>query len=445
MGNGLLPIEADEQDRLNEANRIAQQMSAFGYRHFEAGRKEFIAGQTPIPPSGKIIGAPEMYNAALAVMDGHLTEGRWTDAFERKLAQAVGVRNASMVNSGSSANLLAIGALRSRMLSLKDNAPVLTTAAGFPTTLNAILHNRLQPVFIDVELETYVPTKDAILDALQERRDIRLVFMAHTLGNPLPLDMLEALERLDVLLVEDNCDALGSKYDGRWTGSFGVAATQSFYPAHQITTGEGGAVLTPSPAFKKAVESLRDWGRDCWCDPGKENTCGKRFDWQFEGLPEAYDHKYVYSAIGYNLKSTDLQAAIGIAQLDRLRAFTAARKANFSILFSGLSDLEEHIVLPRATEHSEPAWFGFPMTLRENRRPALLRFLAERKVGTRLLFGGNLLRQPAYRLYAPFWRTHGDLRNSDTIAERTLWIGCWPGLSKAMLDYMSESLHDFFH
>jgi len=407
--------------------------------------RPFVPGETPIPPSGKVIGGSEIQNAMFALMDNVLTEGPWVARFEEMLASRVGVKHASMCNSGSSANLLAVSALKSHWLHperrLHDGDVVVTTAVGFPTTLNAILHARLRPVFIDVELETLVPADDNILGAVH-KFDARAVVLAHTLGNPWPLSVVDLLDVMDVYVIEDNCDALGSLYQGRMTGGFGTLATQSFYPAHHITTGEGGAVLTNSQTLKRAVESLRDWGRDCWCPPGKDNTCGKRFEWRFAdgSLPEGYDHKYVYSEVGYNLKSTDLQAAIGVAQLDRLGGFTRARRERFDHLFSGLRDLSDYFILPQETAGSRPSWFGFPLTCTERiRRSDVLALLAERKIGTRNLFGGNLLRQPAYH---GMFEADGRLPNSDIITERTFWIGCWPGLTPDMLNFIVEALHD---
>jgi CDP-6-deoxy-D-xylo-4-hexulose-3-dehydrase len=418
-------------------------------RQFEVGHAPlpFVAGETPIPPSGKVIGGPEIQNAMFALMENVLTEGPWVDRFEDMLASRVGVAHASMCNSGSSANLLAVLALKSHWLHpekrLNDGDMVVTTAVGFPTTLNAILHARLAPIFLDVELETLVPKPGDILDAVVEH-DARAVVLAHTLGNPWPLEVVDELEGMGVYVVEDNCDALGSLYQGKWTGGFGTLATQSFYPAHHITTGEGGAVLTNSASLKRAVESLRDWGRDCWCPPGQDNTCGKRFEWRFAdgSLPEAYDHKYVYSEVGYNLKSTDIQAAIGLAQLERLTGFTKSRRENFARLRSGVADLTDYFIIPRAAHHSEPSWFGFPLTCTERvKRADILRVLGEHKIGTRNLFGGNLLRQPAYaNSLVP--ACVPALPNSDIITERTFWIGCWPGLTDQMIDYMLEVLHD---
>lgn len=430
------------------ASRVVDGGFEYGEQAFGRSRP-FTPGTTPIPPSGKVIGGPEISNAIRAVLEGVLTAGPWTTAFERLLAATVGVRHASMCNSGSSANLLALAALRSAKcppeLRLAKGDEVVTAAVGFPTTLNAILQAGLKPVFVDIELGTYVPSSEAILGALSDKTGA--VFMAHTLGNPFPLDIVDDIRGWGATLVEDNCDALGSTYMGRMTGGFGIAATQSFYPAHHITTGEGGAVLTNSGRMRRAIESLRDWGRDCWCEPGADNTCGKRFEHHFDGLPAGYDHKYVYSEVGYNLKSTDIQAAIGMAQLERLRLFTAARRANFGWLMSGLADLGEHLILPRASEWSEPSWFGFPITLMPgDDRETLLRFLNERRIGTRNLFGGNLLRQPAYRglAKAEGWKVCGPLNCANIATDSTFWIGCWPGISKPMIDYVVESFHDYY-
>lgn len=412
--------------------------------HIGGGGERFVAGETYIPPSGKVIGRPEIENAVSAVLDGWLTEGEWVARFEKALASYVGVRRASMTNSGSSANLLAISALRSQEL-LKPGNEIITAATGFPTTINPILQNNFRPVFVDVEIGTYVPSVQSILDALSP--NTRAIFMAHTLGNPFPMEtVLDALDGsiYDVDLIEDNCDALGSIYKGKLTGTFGLMATQSFYPAHHITTGEGGAVLTQSPKVQRAVEKFRDWGRDCWCDPGKENTCGKRFDWNFPGLPRGYDHKYVYSEVGYNLKSTDLQAAIGMAQLDRIDGFVEKRRRNFDYLSLGLASLEKYLILPEETNGSSPSWFGFPITVRESApfgRDDIVAFLNDAKIGTRNLFGGNLINQPAYAGYD--FRVIGDLENADRIARDTFWIGVYPGISLEMLDYVIERFHEF--
>lgn len=412
----------------------------------EANQPEFQPGVTSIPASGKVLGPPEYVNLVSAALEGWLTEGHWVSEFEAAFRSYIRCRTASMVNSGSSANLLALSALTGHELPqrLQPGDEVITAAAGFPTTINPILQNRLTPIFVDVEVGTYVPRLAVIEEAMGDRT--KAVMLAHTLGNPWPV---EHMTQDDLWVIEDNCDALGSEIGGRRTGSFGDLATQSFYPAHHITTGEGGMVLTNNGRLKKIVESFRDWGRDCWCDPGKENTCNKRFEWEWEDLPDGYDHKYVYSHIGYNMKSTDLQAAIGLAQLERMGDFRWARLQNFTHLWSGLEDLSEFLILPRARPGSDPCWFGFPITIRKDAGfdlPELERFMASRKIGTRRIFAGNYLRQPAMREQAMSLRgieLSRDLPVSDLIAERGFWIGLWPGLRVPMLDYMIESLHEF--
>jgi CDP-6-deoxy-D-xylo-4-hexulose-3-dehydrase len=349
-----------------------------------------------------------------------------------------------MVNSGSSANLLALSALTSPELGerqLKPGDEVITAAAGFPTTINPIFQNGLKPVFVDIELGTYVPSIAQIVRAVTDKT--RAVMLAHTLGNPWRVDLMKISK--DIWIIEDNCDALGSLVHGRRTGSWGDMATQSFYPAHHITTGEGGMVLTNNGRLKKIVESFRDWGRDCWCDPGAENTCNKRFEWEWEALPEGYDHKYVYSHFGYNLKSTDLQAAVGIAQLERMAAFQSLRKRNFNHLMDGLRDLEEVFLLPMASANSEPCWFGFPLTLKFGMGFSLRDlevFLASRRIGTRRMFAGNYLNQPAMRTSGIDAQMH-DLSRTAIVEDRAFWIGLWPGLSLEMLDYVIENIHEF--
>lgn len=432
------------------ARKIVEDAALYGQYAF-GQPKPFVPGVTYIPPSGKVIGAREVGNAVQAVLEGVLTEGPWVTRFEQAMARFLGVPHASMCNSGSSANLLAIAALTSEKvpaaMRLERGVEVVTASCGFPTTLNAILHNGLKPVLIDVELGTYVPSLEQIQEAVGP--ETGAVFLAHTLGNPFPLDIAECLHASGIPLIEDNCDALGSLYKGQRTGSFGIAATQSFYPAHHITTGEGGMVLTSHGRVRQAVESFRDWGRDCWCEPGKENTCNKRFEHgEFPTLPYGYDHKYICSEVGYNLKSTDIQAAIGLAQMERLPGFIKARRANFDRLYEDVKDLEQFFILPRATEGSEPSWFGFPLTLRDEfagARPRILNDLNAKKIGTRNLFGGSLLRQPAYyrRLVDEGGaKIVGGDRNSAFIMERTFWIGCWPGLSGPMIDFVLEALHD---
>jgi CDP-6-deoxy-D-xylo-4-hexulose-3-dehydrase len=405
----------------------------------------FLPGETPVPVSGKVLDAEDYAYLVDACLDGWLTAGRFTAEFERKLAKFVGVRGAVFTNSGSSANLLALSALTSPKLgkrALKPGDEVLTVAMGFPTTVNPILQNGLRPVMVDVELGTY----DAIADRLREAvgPKTRAIMMAHTLGNPFNLDVVQELVAEHKLwLIEDNCDALGSTYRGQRTGSFGDVATVSFYPAHHITTGEGGAVLVKSPLVRRQIESFRDWGRDCYCETGQDNTCQKRFEWTLGDLPPGYDHKYTYSHIGYNLKATDIQAALGVSQLDKLERFIAARRANFDYLtarFAGVDGL----ILPRATEHADPSWFGYPITLdpaHPANREELLRYLDSRKIGTRLMFAGNVLKQPAYRNVDA--RIVGDLTNTDTVMTRTFWVGVHPQLDEPRLDYVADSIIDF--
>lgn len=418
------------------------------YFHEHFVDRPFVAGETRVPYAGRVFDEEELVSLVDAALDFWLTAGRFADQFERELAATLGVRSALLCNSGSSANLLALSALTSSTLGdrrLRPGDEVITAAAGFPTTVNPIIQNGLTPVFVDVELETYVPTPETIAEAVGQ--GTRAILVAHTLGNPFDLDAYTQIaSRNGLWMIEDSCDALGSTWHGRPVGSFGHLATLSFYPAHHITTGEGGCVLTSDPLLKRAVESFRDWGRDCWCDPGKDNTCGKRFAWHLGDLPAGYDHKYVFSHIGYNLKMTDLQASIGVAQLAKLPRFVAARRSNWAALRSFFAEWEEFFVLPRATEGSEPSWFGFPLTVRDSapfERNEITAFLEDRKIATRLLFGGNLTRQPAYRDVPS--RRVGTLTNSDIVLNRTFWLGVYPGHSKAMLDYVLTQAADFLN
>lgn len=406
---------------------------------------EFVPGETPVPVSGKVLAGGDYEAMVDAALDGWLTAGRYTTAFERELARYVGVRSAVFVNSGSSANLLALTALTSPKLGdrrLRPGDEVLTVAMWFPTTVNPILQNGLRPVLVDVELGTYDANPELLAAAVGPRT--RAIMMAHTLGNPFDLDAARELcKQHGLWLIEDSCDALGSKYDGKRTGSFGDTATASFYPAHHITTGEGGAVFVKSPLIRKQVESFRDWGRDCYCQTGHDNTCFKRFQWQLGELPEGYDHKYIYSHIGYNLKATDMQAAIGLSQLTRIDEFGKARRANFEYLHSALSGVDG-LILPRATAKSDPSWFGFPITLDPKHpvdREELLRYLDARKIGTRLMFAGNIVRQPAYK--GVYFRIPGPLDVADTVMRRTFWVGTYPGLTTEMLDYIAASIATF--
>jgi CDP-4-dehydro-6-deoxyglucose reductase, E1 len=429
------------------SNRLRERICALLPEYFreEFPVREFVPGQTPIPVSGKVFDAEELELLVNAALDFWLTTGRYADQFEREFARFIGVRSASLVNSGSSANLVALSALTSPRLGARRLRPgdeVITVAAGFPTTVNPIIQCGLVPVFIDVQIPTYNVDVAQLEAALSART--RAIVLAHTLGNPFDLEAVTKFAtRHGLWLIEDCCDAVGSTFNDRKTGTFGDLATASFYPAHHITMGEGGCVLTDKPLLKTLVESFRDWGRDCWCAPGKENTCGKRFDWQVGELPHGYDHKYIYSHVGYNLKATDMQAAVGVAQLKKLPAFIEARKRNFAYLKAGLKDVEEHFVLPEATPNSDPSWFGLPLLVRETApfsRNTLIEFLNGRKIGTRQLFGGNLVRQPAYADLN--YRVVGDLRTSDRVMNQAFWIGVYPGLTQAMLDYVLETINE---
>src|SRR5208283_2450262 len=407
---------------------------------------DFIPGVSPVPVSGKVIDGADVSAVVDSALDGWFTTGRFAETFERNLARLVGVRFASLVNSGSSANLIALSALTSPKLGerrLNPGDEVITVASGFPTTVNPIFQNRLVPVFVDVTVPEYEIDVRQLEAARSDRT--KAVFVAHTLGNVFDLDAVTAFTRRHNLwLIEDCCDALGSTYKGRNVGTFGDIATLSFYPAHHITTGEGGAVLTDKAALQVLIESFRDWGRDCWCEPGKDNTCGKRFDWQLGSLPCGYDHKYIYSHIGYNLKATDMQAALGASQLIKLPEFIARRKANFAYLRSKLEPLEDLLVLPEATKGADPSWFGFPIGIRKDApisRIDLVRALEAKKIGTRLLFGGNLVRQPAYE--GREYRVIGSLPNTDYVMNHVFWIGVYPGLTKEMLDFVAATVFDF--
>lgn len=401
----------------------------------------------PVPPSGKVIGTPELVSMTDAVLDGWLTTGRHEEAFQSRLATWLGRRHVCTVNSGSSANLVAVAALTSHLLgerALKPGDEVITVAAGFPTTVNPLLLYGLVPVFVDIQIPTYNIDPDRLEAAISPRT--RAIVLAHTLGNPFDLDaVIDLAKRHDLWVVEDCCDALGSVYRGHHVGTFGHVGTLSFYPAHHITTGEGGAVFTDDDTLARALESVRDWGRDCWCQPGSDNTCGRRFSQTHGTLPPGYDHKYVYSHLGYNLKMTDMQAAIGLAQMDRLPGFVAARRANFSYLSERLASLADFLILPEATPGAAPSWFGFPITLREEAgvdRVDLLRYLDQYRIGTRLLFAGNLTRQPYFQ--GRDYRIAGDLSNTDRVTSQTFWLGLYPGLDRERLDFVADMLELFF-
>lgn len=426
----------------------AQMMELAGeYADLAYSPQPFIAGTSPVPVSGKVVGAPELRNLIDSSLDLWLTTGRFNDQFEKRLADYIGVRFALTVNSGSSANLTATTALCSPMLgdkAMKPGDEVITCATGFPTTVNPSIQNGLIPVFVDVDLPTYNIMPDRIEAAVTDKT--RAIIVAHTLGNPFDLgEVMRVAEKHNLYVIEDSCDALGARYDGKLVGTFGDIGTVSFYPAHHITMGEGGAVWTDRGDLKRLLESVRDWGRDCYCAPGQDNTCNKRFKWKLGDLPRGYDHKYTYSNLGYNLKITDMQAAVGLAQFDRLEEFITARNHNFAYLKANLHDMQEHLMLPEATPRSEPSWFGFPLTVlsdEENIRDDLVQELNAKGVATRLLFGGNLIRQPYMKTRN--YRVHGDLTNSDKVMTSTFWIGLYPGLTEAHLDYACDMIRLFF-
>ena len=432
-------------DRAEEIRRQILDLTAqFHAEKFAS--KPFVPGASTVPVSGKVIDAADISAVVDSALDGWFTTGRWAKEFERKLAKFVGIRSASLVNSGSSANLVALSALTSPKLGerqLKPGDEVITVAAGFPTTVNPIFQNRLVPVFIDVTLPHYEIDVTRLEAARSEKT--RAVMIAHTLGNVFDLDAVVAFcKKHNLWLVEDCCDALGSTWKGKHVGTFGDISTVSFYPAHHITMGEGGAVMTDKPALQVLIDSFRDWGRDCWCEPGVDNTCGKRFDWQLGTLPCGYDHKYTYSHVGYNLKATDMQAALGSSQIDKLPQFIARRKENFTYLRSKLEPLQDVLMLPVATPNSDPSWFGFPVSVREDapfKRDEMTRHLDGLKIGTRLVFAGNLLRQPAYDGLE--YRVVGDMTNTDFVMSQTFWLGVFPGLSHEMLDYIAGAITDF--
>jgi CDP-6-deoxy-D-xylo-4-hexulose-3-dehydrase len=424
--------------------RIRELVRQYYFARHQPGA--FLPGESKVPYAGRVFDERELVAAVDAVLDFWLTLGPQGEAFERELAAYVGTRHAVFVNSGSSANLVAFATLTSPQLDrpLRPGDEVLTVAAGFPTTVAPIVQHGCTPVFVDVEPETANARVDRLAEAVGPRT--RAVMLAHTLGNPFDLDaVLDLVRRHDLYLIEDNCDALGALYRGRKTGTFGHLATQSFYPPHHLTTGEGGAVLTDSGRLKRIAESFRDWGRDCWCASGQDNTCGKRFGWQLGTLPCGYDHKYIYSHLGYNLKPLDLQAAIGRQQLGKLDGFVAARRANHARLRAALAPYEEFLLLPRPTPHSTPSWFGLLLTVRDGApftRAELVCYLEGRQVQTRQLFGGNLLRQPAFQTIAH--RVVGDLTATDKIMNDAFFIGVYPGLTPAMLAYLEEVFADFF-
>ena len=432
----------------NEAEELRQEILGLVARYQAKALtpKPFIAGESPVQVSGRVFDSAEVVSLVDSALDFWLTTGRFADEFEQNFAKFMGMRHAMLCNSGSSANLLALTSLTSPKLKerqLKPGDEVITVAAGFPTTVNPIIQSGLVPVFLDVDIHTHNIDVTLLEEAITPKT--KAIMLAHTLGNPFDLDtVVSVANKHDLWLIEDNCDSLGSTYNGRLTGTFGHMATISFYPAHHITMGEGGCVLTNRPALKKLVESFRDWGRDCWCPPGIDNTCGKRFGWQLGDLPHGYDHKYTYSHIGYNLKLTDMQAAVGVAQLEKLPAFIEARKQNWDRYTAGLQDLKDYFLLPTPTPNTDPSWFGYALTVKDDApftRNDLTRYLDEQKIGTRLLFGGNLIRQPAYQHVN--YRVVGDLTHTDQTMNSTFWIGVYPGITAEMTDYVLERIHSF--
>lgn len=408
--------------------------------------KPIVPGKDYIPVTGKVIDEEDILLGIEAIMDAWLTAGRFSEQFEKDLARYFGSRFSFLVNSGSSANLLALYTLTSPKLgsrAIKPGDEIITVAAGFPTTVNPMIQFGCVPVFVDVDIPTYNVKAEDIEKAISSKT--KGIMMAHALGNPFNLKVvMEIAKKYHLWVVEDDCDSLGARYNGKKTGTFGDLATLSFYPAHHITMGEGGAVLVNNASLKKIAESFRDWGRDCWCAPGCDNTCGKRFEWQLGDLPEGYDHKYTYSHIGFNLKVTDMQAAVGLSQLSKADSFVAKRQENHALLKSILKPLEEHFILPEATGNSDPSWFGFMLTIRDGspiNRNELTRYLEENKIGTRLFFGGNLLRQPAYA--NTVHRKIDNLKNSDIVMNRSFWLGVWPGLKEVHYEYISDEIKQF--
>ncbi len=409
-------------------------------------QEQFIPGRSKVSYAGRVYDEKELISLVDSALDFWLTAGRFARQFEKEFAEFLGVKHCLLTNSGSSANLLAISALTSPTLGEKQLKPgdeVITVAAGFPTTVNPIIQNNLIPVFIDVNLGTYNIQCDKIEGAISDRT--KVIFIAHTMGNPFNLDaVMEIVKKHDLWLIEDNCDALGSKYHGKYTGTFGHIATFSFYPPHHTTMGEGGALVTNDTNLKRLIESFRDWGRDCWCEPGCDNSCGKRFGWQLGELPYGYDHKYIYSHIGYNLKVTDMQAAIGVEQLKKLPSFIEVRKRNFRLLYDGLKKYHKYFILPEIEKGAEPSWFGFLLTVRENAgfsKIDIVKYLEEHKIATRMLFAGNITRHPSFT--GVNYRTYGDLMNTDYIMNDTFWVGVYPGMTEEIIRYILYCFEEF--
>lgn len=430
-----------------ELNSHLSENAYIKHRIAQSIERKIIPGENYIPVTGKVIDEQDLFFGVDAVLDGWLTTGRFADEFERELARYFGSRFSLLVNSGSSANLLAFYALTSPKLgedAIMPGDEIITVAAGFPTTINPMIQFGCIPVLLDIDIPTYNIKAQDIEAAITPKT--KAIMVAHTLGNPFNLDeVMRVAKKYDLWVIEDDCDSLGATYRDKKTGTFGDLATLSFYPAHHITMGEGGAVLINNAKLKKIVESFRDWGRDCWCAPGKDNTCGERFCQQFGDLPEGYDHKYTYSHIGFNLKSTDIQAAIGLSQLKKADSFIAKRRLNHQLLYQMLKPLEEYFILPEATEHANPSWFGFMLTIRDGKkinRNKLVEYLEQNKIGTRLLFGGNLIKQPAYKNIQ--YKIFNNLDNTDKIMDDSFWLGVWPGLGIQHYQYIDIILHNYF-
>lgn len=436
----IVPLMNDVKKKILE---LVQDYSVTSF-----SKKDFIPGQSDIPVSGKVINSLEIKNMVEASLDGWLTAGRFNSLFEKQLAEFLNIKSLITVNSGSSANLIAFSTLTSSKLkerSIKKGDEVITAAASFPTTINPIIQFGAIPVFIDVKVPTYNINENLVEDAITKKT--KAIVVAHTLGNPFNVRRIkEICDKYNLWLIEDTCDALGSKFNNQFVGTFGDIGTLSFYPAHHITMGEGGAVFTNSIKLKRIAESFRDWGRDCYCEPGKDNTCNKRFGWQLGNLPFGYDHKYTYSHMGYNMKITDMQAACGVAQLTKLDNFINLRKRNFKFLYENLKVLDEFLLLPEAELNSEPSWFGFPLSLKENKkfnRNDLINYLNKKKIGTRLLFAGNVIKQPYMKELNS--RVSGELKNTDFVMKNTFWIGLYPGLTLQHLEYVVSNLKFYFH
>jgi CDP-4-dehydro-6-deoxyglucose reductase, E1 len=441
----LSNVKLDESEESIELRGKILELSS-KYNEITHKKKEFVRGQTFVPCSGRVFDADEIRMLVASSLDFWLTAGRFNHEFEKKIAEFVGINFATTTNSGSSANLLALSALTSEKLgerALKPGDEVIGVAAAFPTTVNPIIQNNLIPVLLDIEIPSYNISVKNIEDAITDKT--KAIMLAHTLGNPFDLDkIMKIAKEHNLWVIEDCCDALGSKFNGKMVGTFGDISTLSFYPAHHITMGEGGAVLTNNSLLNRIVGSIRDWGRDCYCEPGKNDTCGKRFQWNFEGLPEGYDHKFIYSHIGYNLKITDMQAAVGLAQLGKIKEFTNKRKENFKWLKQQFKEFEEYFILPEETPNSEPSWFGFPLTIKDNAPFSLNEingYLFSHYVDTRPIFTGNITKQPYFKNQK--FKIVGGLENTDKMMENTFWVGVYPGLTTEMMQYVVDTVRDF--